>query len=89
MEQTDLNLANISIYPIITNKLVCVGSMIPHLKYQNGGLNKKFMPEENEKINKYSNNIDLLISDIYYSNEKNKNTPMDDYFYNSVKEYLD
>jgi hypothetical protein len=54
---------NISIFPIISNKLVSINS-INTLKYSNGILNTTFTENEITLINTYSDNTDLLIKDI-------------------------
>jgi hypothetical protein len=85
-----INLNTIYIYPIVKNKLICT-NLVPRLKYLDGNLNSKFTLEDNEKIIKYSNNIDLLIKDSIKGCQNNgniKGMTFDDYFYDSVRKYL-
>ena len=84
-KQADFNLDNICFYPITENKLVYINS-IPKLKYLDGVINTKFLSDENEKINQYSDNIDLLIIDIVRILEK-KNI-MNNFYYSILMKYL-
>lgn len=55
---------NICIYPIISNKLICINYNLG-LKYSNGELNDEFNEKDNVTIEKYSNNINLLADNLY------------------------
>lgn len=91
----DLNIIklidNIYIYPIISNKLVCV-NYNTKLKYLNGELNNTFNNDEKEIITKYTNNIDYLAENVFEYIKKyhqNKfNTKVDIESLDDCKKYI-
>ena len=64
------NLMNdIYTYPIISNKLICVGGNL-NLKFINGEFNETYNENEKELIKKFSNNIDALMNALCEFNKK-------------------